>query len=159
MKKVRSDKASTEMWKVAGLAVVSVVCFTTSAVVALASNVPLLYHWHPVNANGVITSVLIIIYYFIGSSVPSAFVLWVMREMPPPFVDSRQAQSRVPQLRTVPFIEDRPVATHQAHRWTTVTSSQNKAVGVSQTAATRILLCQRAGAETEGKKSDGVVAV
>ncbi|XP_026391971.1 tobamovirus multiplication protein 1-like isoform X1 [Papaver somniferum] len=127
MKNVRSDKASTEMWKVAGLAVVSVVCFTTSAVVALASNVPLLYHWHPVNANGVITSVLIIIYYFIGSSVPSAFVLWVMREMPPPFVDSRHAQSRVPQLRTVPFIEDRPVATHQAHRWTTVTSSQNKA--------------------------------
>ncbi|KAI3979144.1 hypothetical protein MKX01_016969 [Papaver californicum] len=127
MKKVRSDKASTEMWKVAGLAVVSVVCFTISAVVALVSNVPLLYHWHSVNANGVTTSVLIIIYYFIGSSVPSAFVLWVMREMPPPLLDCRQAQSRVPQLRTVPFIEDRPVATHQAHRWTTVTSSQNKA--------------------------------
>lgn len=66
-----------------------------------------------------------------GSSVPSAFVLWVMREMPPPFVDSRHAQSRVPQLRTVPFIEDRPVATHQAHRWTTVTSSQNKVLLLS----------------------------
>lgn len=66
----------------------------------------------------------IFLYIFPGSSVPSAFVLWVMREMPPAVVDNRQAQSR-----TVTFIDDRPVGTHQAHRWTTATSSQNQVLG------------------------------
>ncbi|OVA07084.1 protein of unknown function DUF1084 [Macleaya cordata] len=135
MRKVRSDKASSEMWKVAGLAVVSVVCFTTSAVVALVSNVPLLYHWHPVNVNGVNTALLVILYYFIGSSVPSAFVLWVMREMPPPLADNRQTQSR-----TVTFINDRPVATHHPQRWTTATSSQNQVLFTAATMMCKVFV-------------------
>ncbi|XP_043702771.1 tobamovirus multiplication protein 1 [Telopea speciosissima] len=120
MSKVRSDKASSEMWKVAGLAVVSVVCFTSSALVALLSDIPLLYYWHQESIKGVKTPVLIILYYCIGSSVPSAFVLWVMREMPPP--QNRQAQSRI-----VTFIRDRPATMHHPQHWTTARSSQNQA--------------------------------
>ncbi|XP_042482857.1 uncharacterized protein LOC122063209 isoform X2 [Macadamia integrifolia] len=121
MRKVRSDKALSEMWKVAGLAVVSVVCFTSSAVVALFSDIPVLYHWHPKSIKDVKTPVLIILYYFIGSSIPSAFVLWVMKEMPPPHTVGRQAQSRI-----VTFIRDRPATMHHPQRWTTITSAQNQ---------------------------------
>ncbi|CAH1448772.1 unnamed protein product [Lactuca virosa] len=35
MSKVRSERASSEIWKVAGLAIVSAVCFTSSSVVAI----------------------------------------------------------------------------------------------------------------------------
>ncbi|XP_043687670.1 uncharacterized protein LOC122638883 [Telopea speciosissima] len=122
MRRVRSDKASSEMWKVAGLAVVTVVCFTSSALVALFSDIPVLYHWHPKSIEGVKTSVLIILYYFIGSSIPSAFVLWVMKEMPPPQTVGREAQSRI-----VTFVRDRPATMHHPQRWTKATSSQNQA--------------------------------
>ncbi|KAB1221362.1 Tobamovirus multiplication protein 1 [Morella rubra] len=40
--KVRSERASSEMWKFAGLAVVSVFCFTSSSVVALLTDIPYL---------------------------------------------------------------------------------------------------------------------
>ncbi|KAA8519529.1 hypothetical protein F0562_013785 [Nyssa sinensis] len=40
MSKVRSERASSEMWKVAGLAIVSVICFTSSACVALFTDIP-----------------------------------------------------------------------------------------------------------------------
>ncbi|BBG99768.1 hypothetical protein Prudu_009567 [Prunus dulcis] len=40
LRKVRSEKASSEMWKVAGLAITSVICFTSSALVALLTNIP-----------------------------------------------------------------------------------------------------------------------
>ncbi|KAL5997510.1 hypothetical protein ACLOJK_008440 [Asimina triloba] len=40
MSRVRSER-TTEMWKVGGLAVVSLVCFTSCAIVALATNVPI----------------------------------------------------------------------------------------------------------------------
>ncbi|XP_042478905.1 tobamovirus multiplication protein 1-like isoform X2 [Macadamia integrifolia] len=120
MSEVRSDKASSEMWKVAGLAVVSVVCFTSGALVALLSDIPLLYYWHQKSIKGVKTPVLIILYYFIGSSVPSAFVLWVMREMPPPL-------TRQPQSRIVTFIRNGPATMHHSQHWTTARSSQNQA--------------------------------
>ncbi|KAF5208363.1 nucleolar-like protein [Thalictrum thalictroides] len=42
MSKIRAEKTSSEMWKVAGLAVLCVVCFTSSAVVALSTNIPTL---------------------------------------------------------------------------------------------------------------------
>ncbi|KAL3603676.1 hypothetical protein D5086_004535 [Populus alba] len=42
LRNVRSETASSEMRKVAGLAVVSVVCFTSSAAVALLTDVPVL---------------------------------------------------------------------------------------------------------------------
>ncbi|XP_028059951.1 uncharacterized protein LOC114263589 isoform X2 [Camellia sinensis] len=40
MRKVRSERASSEMRKVAGLAIVSVLCFTSSALVALFTDIP-----------------------------------------------------------------------------------------------------------------------
>nr|DAD37467.1 TPA_asm: hypothetical protein HUJ06_008108 [Nelumbo nucifera] len=126
MSRVRSEKASSEMWKVAGLAVVSVVCFTSSALVSLVTDIPVLYHWCQKYIDGVNTSLLVVLYYFIGSSVPSAFVLWVMREMPPPLAVDRQTQSRV-----VTFISNRSTATHHPQHWTTATSSQNQVTGVS----------------------------
>ncbi|KAI3466808.1 hypothetical protein Pfo_023471 [Paulownia fortunei] len=122
MRKVRSERASTEMWKVAGLAIVSVICFTSSASVAIATNIPLFFHWHEQQIDGVYTSLLLLLYYFIGSSVPSAFVLLVMGELPPPVVINRQQESR-----TIAFISDLSVAAH-SQRWTDETSVQNQAV-------------------------------
>ncbi|XP_011085260.1 tobamovirus multiplication protein 1 isoform X1 [Sesamum indicum] len=120
MRKVRSERASTEMWKVAGLAIVSVICFTSSACVAIATNIPLFYHWHEQQIDGVYTSLLLVLYYFIGSSVPSAFVLLVMRELPPPLVINRRQESR-----TIAFIRDHSVAAHPEH-WTATTSVQTQ---------------------------------
>ncbi|KAF3444993.1 hypothetical protein FNV43_RR14686 [Rhamnella rubrinervis] len=94
LRKVRSEKASSEMWKVVGLAVTSVVCFTSSALVALFTDIPLYYHWHLMKVYGVRAPVFLIVYYFIGSLVPSAFVLWIMRELPPP-ITNQQKQSRI----------------------------------------------------------------
>ncbi|KAL5731864.1 hypothetical protein ACHQM5_004552 [Ranunculus cassubicifolius] len=122
MSKIRSEMASSEMWKVAGLAVICFVCFTSSAVVALSTEIPLLYHWRPRDVNGVITSFLIILYYFIGSSIPSAFVLWVMRELPPAVAIHSEEQSSI-----VTYISDAPSITQNPQRWTTATSSQNQA--------------------------------
>ncbi|KAM7524966.1 hypothetical protein LguiA_014868 [Lonicera macranthoides] len=120
MRKVRSERASSEMRKVAGLATVSVLCFTCSALVALLTDIPMLYHWPQQYVNGVCTSLLLILYYFIGSSVPSAFVLWVMRELPPSSVANMQEESR-----TIVFISDSSVTAHP-QRWTAATSSQNQ---------------------------------
>ncbi|KAH6826212.1 hypothetical protein C2S53_001649 [Perilla frutescens var. hirtella] len=111
MRKVRSERASTEMWKVAGLAIVSVICFTSSASVAIATNIPLFYHWHEQQIDGVYTSLLLVLYYFIGSSVPSAFVLFVMRELPPLVMMNTQREST-----TIAFISDQSVAVHP-QRW------------------------------------------
>uniref|UniRef100_A0A3Q7F258 THH1/TOM1/TOM3 domain-containing protein n=1 Tax=Solanum lycopersicum TaxID=4081 RepID=A0A3Q7F258_SOLLC len=123
MSKVRSERASSEMWKVAGLAVVSVLCFTSSAAVAIFTDIPLLFNWHGQKINGVCTSLLMVLYYFIGSSIPSAFVLWVMRELPPPLVTFSQQESR-----TIAFINDSS-ATVQPQRWTAAASVQNQHCG------------------------------
>ncbi|KAK4858593.1 hypothetical protein QYF36_018981 [Acer negundo] len=72
MRTVRSERASSEMWKIGGLAVVSLLCFTPSAFVALLTEIPVLYHWDQLDINIVYTSILLILYYFVGSSVPSA---------------------------------------------------------------------------------------
>ncbi|KAL0407484.1 UNVERIFIED_CONTAM: hypothetical protein Slati_4062300 [Sesamum latifolium] len=120
MRKVRSERASTEMRKVAGLAIVSVICFTSSACVAIATNIPLFYHWHEKQIDGVYTSLLLVLYYFIGSSVPSAFVLLVMRELPPPLVINRLQESR-----TIAFIRGHSVAAHPQH-WMATTSVQTQ---------------------------------
>ncbi|KAA8514955.1 hypothetical protein F0562_018258 [Nyssa sinensis] len=120
MSKVRSERASSEMWKVAGLAIVSVLCFTSSACVALFTDIPMLYHWHERHVNGVYTSLLLMLYYFIGSSVPSAFVLWVMRELPPSIAVNVQEESR-----TIAFITDSSVTVYP-QGWTAATSSQNQ---------------------------------
>lgn len=122
LKKVRSEKASSEMWKVAGLAVVSVVCFAASTSVALLTDIPLFYHWRLKKINEVKALVLLILYYFIGSCVPSAFVLWIMRELPPPIKVHKQEQSTA-----VAFISYGAASPQQPQRWATATNSKNQA--------------------------------
>ncbi|XP_062153225.1 uncharacterized protein LOC133861447 isoform X2 [Alnus glutinosa] len=123
LKKVRSEKASSEMWKVAGLAVVSVVCFAASTSVALLTDIPLFYHWHLKKINEVKALALLILYYFIGSCVPSAFVLWIMRELPPPIKKVHKEE----QSRAVTFISYGAAVPQQPLRWATATSSKNQA--------------------------------
>lgn len=120
MRKVRSERASSEMWKVAGLAIVSVLCFTSSALVSLFTDIPMLYHWHHQHVDAVRTSLLLILYYLIGSSLPSAYVLWVMRELPPSI-----AVTVVEESRTIAFFHD-SAATINPQRWTAATSLQNQ---------------------------------
>ncbi|XP_057464016.1 uncharacterized protein LOC130753871 isoform X2 [Actinidia eriantha] len=120
MREVRSERATSETWKVAGLAVVSVLCFTSSALVALFTDIPMLYYWQHQHVNGVYTSLLLILYYFIGSSVPSAYVLWVMRELPPSI-----SVNVVEESMTIAFIHDSSV-TINPQNWTATASSQNQ---------------------------------
>ncbi|GFP81120.1 hypothetical protein PHJA_000255300 [Phtheirospermum japonicum] len=121
MRKVRADRASWERWKVAGLAIVCVVSFTSSASIAIGTNIPLLYSWHEQHIDGVYTSLMLVLYYFIGSSVPSAFILLVMKELPPPVLINRSQESR-----TITFISDGSVPAHHPPRWTAATSAQNQ---------------------------------
>nr|XP_025639750.1 tobamovirus multiplication protein 1 isoform X1 [Arachis hypogaea] len=122
MRKVRAEQPSSEMWKVAGLTIVSVLCFVSSSCVELLTDIPLLYHWHQWPLNDIYASLLLVLYYFVGSSLPSAVVLWVMRELPPAEASNVQEESR-----TLTFVADSSVATHNPQRWTTTTSMQNQA--------------------------------
>ncbi|KAA0053965.1 tobamovirus multiplication protein 1-like isoform X3 [Cucumis melo var. makuwa] len=66
MRRVRSERASSEISKVAGLAAVSVVCFTSSALVAILTNIPVSIQWQrQYHIYGAYTSILQITYYFI----------------------------------------------------------------------------------------------
>ncbi|CAL1410539.1 unnamed protein product [Linum trigynum] len=121
MRRVRSERAASDIWKVAGLAVVAVICFTTSALVAFLANIPVRYNWQQLDGNGLLTSVLLILYYFIGSSVPSAFLLWIMRELPPPLVSNVPEEST-----TITFVSDSAGVMHNPQRWTTSASLQNQ---------------------------------
>ncbi|KAK7359634.1 hypothetical protein VNO77_01596 [Canavalia gladiata] len=121
MSKVRAEKPSSEMWKVAGLTTVSVLCFTSSSCVDLLTDIPMLYCWHQLHLNDVYTSLLLILYYFVGSSIPSAVVLWVMRELPPAESTGIQEESS-----TLTFVPDSSIAIHHPQRWTTATSMQNQ---------------------------------
>ncbi|KAK7320422.1 hypothetical protein VNO77_29872 [Canavalia gladiata] len=99
LRKVRSEKASLEKWKVVTLAIISVICFSSSASVALNTDIPLFYHCHLKIIYGDKAFVFLILYYFIGSSLPSAYLLWIIRELPPPVTDSIPEQPR-----TITFI-------------------------------------------------------
>ncbi|XP_050370375.1 tobamovirus multiplication protein 1-like [Argentina anserina] len=129
MRQVRSERASSEMWKVAGLAVVSVLCFASSALVALLTDIPVLYHCYQQPVNGVYTAFLLILYYFVGSSIPSAYVLWVMRELPPSIpANTRQRQE---EPTTLTFLSDDsnafdPNALPHPHGWTAAMSLGNQ---------------------------------
>ncbi|XP_065627917.1 tobamovirus multiplication protein 1 isoform X2 [Quercus suber] len=125
MSKVRSERASSEMWKVSGLAVVSVICFTSSSFVALLTDIPMLYHLPQHHIKVVYTSLLLILYHFIGSSAPSAFILWIMRELPPLKAENIQEAS------TITFIADSSAVIQHPQRWTTSTSLQNQISRVS----------------------------
>ncbi|RDX86653.1 Tobamovirus multiplication protein 1 [Mucuna pruriens] len=121
MSKVRAEKPSSEMWKVAGLTIVSVLCFTSSSCVELLTDIPVQYNWHQQPLNDVYTSLLLILYYFVGSSIPSAVILWVMRELPPAETAGIPEESS-----TIAFVADSSIAIHHPQRWTTATSMQNQ---------------------------------
>lgn len=122
MRKVRSERASSDMWKVAGLAVVSVISFTSSASVAITTHIPLFYDRGEQQMNDVRTSLLLVLYYFIGSSVPSAVVLFLMRELPPPLMSSNRHEEST----TITFIHDDSVTGTLRQCWTRATSVQNQ---------------------------------
>lgn len=124
MRTVRSERASSEMWKVAGLAVVSVLCFASSAFVALLTDIPMLYRCYQQRVNGVYTSLLLILYYFVGSSIPSAFVLWVMRELPPSITANMRQRQEEP--TTLTFISDDSTALPHPQSWTAAMSLRNQ---------------------------------
>ncbi|KAF5472466.1 hypothetical protein F2P56_009183 [Juglans regia] len=118
MSKVRSEQASSEKWKFAGLAVVSVLCFTSSSFVALLTDIPMLYHWPQHRSNVICASLLLLVYYFIGSSMPSAFILWTMRELP----TSVSAKPR--EASTITFVADSSAVGQNPQRWTAAMQNQ-----------------------------------
>ncbi|XP_017406021.1 tobamovirus multiplication protein 1 isoform X1 [Vigna angularis] len=126
MSKVRAEKPSSEMWKVAGLTIVSVLCFTSSSCVELLTDIPMQYNWHQQRLNDAYTSLILVLYYFVGSSIPSAVILWVMRELPP-----AEAAVVPEESRTITFVADSSIAIHHPQRWTTATSVQNQGDHVS----------------------------
>ncbi|PKA48727.1 hypothetical protein AXF42_Ash018669 [Apostasia shenzhenica] len=107
--------------KVASLAAVSLVCFTSSSALALATNCPILSYEHLDYFDSINCSASEFFYYIVGFSVPSSYVLWSMREMPPGF-----AADLPPQTREVIIIRDNPPAPPIPQWRTTVTNSQNK---------------------------------
>ncbi|RHN62868.1 hypothetical protein MtrunA17_Chr4g0052091 [Medicago truncatula] len=121
MSKVRAEKPSSEMGKVAGLTIVSVLCFTSSSCIELFTDIPMMFHWHQQRMNDVYASLLLILYFFVGSSIPSAVVLWVMRELPP-----AEAADVVEESSTIAFVANSSVAAHHPRSWTTATSMQNQ---------------------------------
>ncbi|KAL6845166.1 hypothetical protein ACP4OV_024661 [Aristida adscensionis] len=142
MSKVRSETVSTEKFKVASLAAVSLICFSSSAILALVTNVPVLLYWYSTDADIINNAVVLFLYYFIGrgvkrlvhkllglmalafllagSAVPSGFVLWIMRDMP-----HRHAVERPTESRVVTVFRERP-STTQDPQWRAAVTSSNK---------------------------------
>ncbi|XP_011624514.1 tobamovirus multiplication protein 1 isoform X2 [Amborella trichopoda] len=118
MRRVRSDKVSSEMRKVAGLAAAAVVCFTSCALVALVTDIPVLNSWHSDDAHGIYSSFITTFYYFIGSSIPSIVILWVMREAPPRLVANRSTPPR-----PVMVIRESRTPSPYPHHWLAATTS------------------------------------
>ncbi|TYG60791.1 hypothetical protein ES288_D07G096100v1 [Gossypium darwinii] len=121
LRRVRSEKASSEMRKVVGLAVVSVLCFTSSSLIALFMDVLLFHHWNPEKINGVKALILLILHHVLGSSVPFAFGLWFMRELPAPSTSNRQVQPRA-----ITFISYGSAGRHHHQYCPTATSSEKQ---------------------------------
>ncbi|CAI9296087.1 unnamed protein product [Lactuca saligna] len=115
------------LYPVAGLAIVYVVCFTSSSVVSLFTNIPVLYHCEWRGIGGLYASLLLILYHFIGSSIPSGFVLWVMRELPPSVAVNVPEESR-----TLAFVSDYSTTITQPQHCTTITTAQNQGSRASQ---------------------------
>ncbi|KAL4198918.1 hypothetical protein AMTRI_Chr03g48480 [Amborella trichopoda] len=123
MRRVRSDKVSSEMRKVAGLAAAAVVCFTSCALVALVTDIPVLNSWHSDDAHGIYSSFITTFYYFIGSSIPSIVILWVMREAPPRLVANRSTPPR-----PVMVIRESRTPSPYPHHWLAATTSSQPQV-------------------------------
>ncbi|XP_062012776.1 tobamovirus multiplication protein 1-like isoform X3 [Rosa rugosa] len=99
MRKVRSERASSEMWK-------------------------MLYHDYQQPVNGVYTALLLILYYFVGSSIPSAYVLWVMRELPPSIAANIRQEEE--ESTTLTFISDDSNVLPHPQSWTAAMSLRNQ---------------------------------
>ncbi|KAG4987707.1 hypothetical protein JHK82_030068 [Glycine max] len=117
MATITQSTFSSNFSNVAGLIIVSVLCFTSSSCVELLTDIP--YNWHLRRLNDVYSSLLLVLYYFVGSSIPSPLVLWVMRELPP-----KEAASISEESSTIAFVVDSSIAIHHPQRWTTATSIQ-----------------------------------
>lgn len=102
MKRVRSDSASGDVKKVAGLAVVSVVCFSLQAFLVLLTNIPALDMWPSQRFSSNKSLALLFLYYFIGESIPSLVVLWVMRDLPSRSSDNGYPRLTVTDISMVP---------------------------------------------------------
>ncbi|RXH86405.1 hypothetical protein DVH24_017458 [Malus domestica] len=97
MRNVRSERASSEMWKVACLAVVSILCFTSSSFVALLTDIP------------------------VRSSIPSALVLWVVRELPPSITANIREEPS-----TITFVSGGSTTLQHPQSWTAAMSLRNQ---------------------------------
>lgn len=126
MRKIKSEMTSTEKWKIASLAAVSLVCFTSSSALALTTSIPMLSFGHDDYFDCKMGSVFLCLYYIVGSSVPSSYVLWSMREIPSRHV----VEDSPPQSTIITIIRDSPAA--PPTQWkTAVTNSQNRVLKVS----------------------------
>ncbi|KAG4191266.1 hypothetical protein ERO13_A07G080900v2 [Gossypium hirsutum] len=96
LRRVRSEKASSEMRK-------------------------LFHHWNPEKINGIKAPILLILHHVLGSSVPFAFGLWFMRELPAPSTSNRQVQPRA-----ITFISYGPAGRHHHQYWPTSTSLEKQ---------------------------------
>ncbi|XP_028966091.2 tobamovirus multiplication protein 1-like isoform X2 [Malus domestica] len=96
MRNVRSERASSEMWK-------------------------MLYDWHQLHMNDVYTSLLLILYYFVGSSIPSALVLWVVRELPPSIAANIREEPS-----TITFVSGGSTTLQHPQSWTAAMSLRNQ---------------------------------
>nr|XP_028966091.1 tobamovirus multiplication protein 1-like isoform X2 [Malus domestica] len=96
MRNVRSERASSEMWK-------------------------MFYDWHQLHMNDVYTSLLLILYYFVGSSIPSALVLWVVRELPPSITANIREEPS-----TITFVSGGSTTLQHPQSWTAAMSLRNQ---------------------------------
>ncbi|KAB2073545.1 hypothetical protein ES319_A07G090200v1 [Gossypium barbadense] len=96
LRRVRSEKASSEMRK-------------------------FFHHWNPEKINGIKAPILLILHHVLGSSVPFAFGLWFMRELPAPSTSNRQVQPRA-----ITFISYGPAGRHHHQYWPTSTSLEKQ---------------------------------
>jgi hypothetical protein len=74
----------------------------------------------------------------LGSSLPSAYLLWIIRELPPPITDSIQEEPR----GTYTFIShaDETSGSNHPWSWTTTTSSNNQVQFIIHIALFNILI-------------------
>ena len=64
---------------------------------------------------------MIILLNLLGSSLPSAYLLWIIRELPPPISESKEEQQR-----RITFISQGSSGSNEPLLWTTVASSKNQ---------------------------------
>ncbi|KAJ7538444.1 hypothetical protein O6H91_11G048100 [Diphasiastrum complanatum] len=127
----RTKKSSTDIKKVAGLAVVSVVCFSLRGLLVLLTDWRVFKTWYAWNLGCSSVAVATFLYYFIGETIPSVVVLWVMRELPPP--KDHMGRSSMPNSRNVfqqtlvaePAFVNQWIIPVDAHSYAILTKNKN----------------------------------